>query len=197
MHEPARDEAPVQVCDALLDGTLGAPDLTARRLSAHLGKTTSVLYHHWGSLDGFLYAVSRAAMSRLGEHVLGGLTSGPELPTIAEAFVTFGIEQPVLYGLMFERRYDWDSLRAAGVFDEQGGSVDLWQALVTFFEAGGSQQADTDARVLFAALHGLVSLAHSGRANVGALSITDLEAATAAARSIANRMASTHTETEK
>ncbi|MBW2461843.1 MAG: WHG domain-containing protein [Deltaproteobacteria bacterium] len=197
MPESAIDEAPVQVCDALLDGTLGAPDLTARRLGAHLGKTTSVLYHQWGSLDGFLYAVSRAAMSRLGEHVLGGLANGPELAAIAEAFVTFGIEQPVLYGLMFERRYDWDALRAAGVFDERAGSVDLWQALVAFFEAGGSQQADTDARVLFAALHGLVSLAHSGRANVGVLSVSDLEAAIAAARSIADRMAPPHTETEK
>ena len=34
--------------DALASGDLGFEDLTARRLGSFLGKTTSVLYHHWG-----------------------------------------------------------------------------------------------------------------------------------------------------
>src|SRR4051794_25353715 len=61
----ALDAAALRVRKALESGELRASDLTARQLATFLGQTTSILYHHWGSLDGFLYAVSMSGFDVL------------------------------------------------------------------------------------------------------------------------------------
>jgi len=179
------DTAVRTVRDALASGDLAETDLTARRVGAFLGKTTSVLYHHWGSLDGFLFAVAQdgyVLLSRvLGDASTRGLTA------TAEAFIGFGMDQPVLYRLMFERVWDWDALRAAGAFTDAPGLV-LWARVTDALAAAGSEHPAVDALLLHASLHGLVSLANSGRANVGDLSITDREAALGAARALVSRL---------
>ncbi|WP_428263132.1 TetR/AcrR family transcriptional regulator [Haliangium sp.] len=175
------------ICDALARGELGLDDLTARRLGAYLGKTTSVLYHHWGSLDGFLFGVAQRGFERLGE-VLARAASGATLADVAEAYVRFGLDHPTLYALMLERRYDWDGLRRAGAFEQARPSRVLWQILISRLAAAGAVDPDGDARILFAAVHGLVSLALSGRANAGALDQSDEEVAVTAARKLALRL---------
>ena len=177
---------PGRVCEALTKGKLGAKDLTARRLSAFAGKTTSVLYHHWGCLDGFLYAVSQAGLGRLGQKLLGVIGNEDGLARAAEEFVRFGLDHPVLYELMFARQFDWDALRKQGKTTE-GPGMGLWSQLVAYFAGRGSEQPETDARLMFAGLHGLVHLALSGRANVGAISVSDRDTALSAARALAER----------
>lgn len=174
-----------QVREALARGELTEADLTARKLSAFLGRTTSVLYHHWGSLDGFLYAVSQDGFRVLSERVAGASAGG--LAAVAEAFVVFGLDHPALYHVMFERRYDWDALRETCEVTPSSG-LGLWQRVVDAVRCAGSDEPDVDARVLYAGLHGLVSLALSGRANIGDLSTTDRDAAVYAARRLTARI---------
>lgn len=95
-----------RMCAALARGEIATDRLTARHLGEHLGKTSSVLYHHWGSLDGFLFAVSQAGFARLAETLGGRLQQPAELADLAEAFVRFGLDHPALYHVMFERPYD-------------------------------------------------------------------------------------------
>jgi len=168
--------------DALAAGELRASDLTARGLGAFLGKTSSVLYRRWGSVEGFLHAVGQDGFRMLGDRLIGASVAG--LPGVAEAYVAFGLDHAELYHLMFERRYDWEALRAAGSLSELPGLV-LWRTGIDTLREAGSAAPEDDARVLFASLHGLVSLALSGRANVGDLSITDREAAVRSARRLA------------
>jgi AcrR family transcriptional regulator len=181
-------ELPVAVYDALAEGAIGNEDLTARQLGTFLGKTTSVLYHHWGSLDGFLFAVSQVGFRRLGSELGRRLKRGARLDDIAAAFVTFGLDHAAVYALMFERRYDWDALRRSGVFDEEVPGLDLWTSMVAFLAGAGAGDPDGDARILHAGLHGLVSLALSGRANVGKLSSSDRALAISSARKLARRL---------
>jgi hypothetical protein len=176
------DDAIERVLRAIEAGELGQDDLTARRLGAFLGKTTSVLYHHWGSLDVFLYDVGQAGFAELAG-VLGPLPPCD----MAEAYVRFAVERPVLYELMFHRRWDWAALRARRDTRASVG-FGLWQALVGRLAAAGSADPDTDARILYAALHGIASLAISGRANVGNLERSDLETAVHAARQLIHRL---------
>jgi AcrR family transcriptional regulator len=177
----SQKSAPARVCDALVAGELSADDLRARPLGEFLGKTTSVLYHHWGSLDGFLYAVSEAGFALLAERVIDTLDSGdPE--TLAATYVTFGLDAPDLYAVMFERTYDWDKLRQAGAFDEAQPGMTLWERLSQRLAAMGSPSPQEDARLIFAGLHGLVSLAITGRANIGDLSRSDREVAISSGR---------------
>jgi AcrR family transcriptional regulator len=186
------DPLPTRVRDALASGQLGAADLTARQLGGFLGKTSSVLYHHYGSLDGFLYRVTQSGMDLLNGRVLEALECGEGLADLAEAYVAFGLDVPALYQLMFERRYDWDALRKEGAFETEIPGLVMWASLTSYLKGLGSSDADMDARVLYAGLHGLVSLALSGRANVGASSISDREVAIAAARRLACKMEQKH-----
>jgi AcrR family transcriptional regulator len=182
------DEITDRVCRALARGRLKLDQLTARGLGTFLGKTTSVVYHHHGSLDGFLFAVSQSGFAELGARLREVTGDGGGLEQLAEAFVRFGLESPALYNVMFERRYDWAALRRAGVFDKTPPGMALWTELVAFLRSAGSSDPDGDARLIMAGLHGTVSLAASGRANVGALTKSDREIALASARSLVRRL---------
>ncbi len=177
-----------KIRDAIIRGELTPAKLSARSLAAYLGKTTSVLYHHWGSVDGVLFAVSESGFELLCAALEDVRAASGQLPDYAEAIVRFGLRHPTLYGLMFERHYDWDALRAAGTFDIVQPSMSLWNTFVSEITATGSSEPDSDARILYAALHGMVSLALSGRANVGALSATDEDVAISSARTLAKRL---------
>jgi len=174
-------DAVARIHQALSRSELQLSELTARRLGAFLGKTTSVVYHRWGCLDGLLYAVAQRGFGELGEGLAVALQrSGPG--GLAEAYVGFGLDKRVLYSLMFDRVYDWDALRKAGEFDTAQPSIQLWDASIAMMASGGSAEPETDARLLFATLHGIVSLAASGRANVGELSSSDRDVALRLAR---------------
>ncbi len=162
---------------ALSSGELAPEDLTARQLGAFLGKTTGHVYHRWGSVDGLLFAISEAGFEELGGELLGAWERSRDLEAVAVAFVEFGLDQPALYDLMFVRRYDWDSLRARGALGERSPGLALFRTLSAVLGAG-------KARLFFAGLHGLVSLASSGRANVGAIEKKDRDVALESAREL-------------
>jgi len=171
--------------DAIAADDIPADELTARGLGARLGRTTSVLYHHWGSLDGFLFAVAQDGYLLLADRL--GAVADAGLPDLAEAFVAFGLEHKVLYGLMFERTWDWGALRATGAMADLPGLA-LWAQSTERLAGAGSDDPAGDALLLQAVLHGLVSLANSGRANVGDLTVSDRDAAIRAARTFARRI---------
>jgi AcrR family transcriptional regulator len=177
---PASADPVGAIFQALLSGKLRSGDLTARQLGAFLGKTTGHVYHHWGSLDGLLFSVSQAGFAHLARE-LGGLRGG--LEAVAAAFVDFGLEHPALYELMFERRFDWAALRREGRLTPGAlPGLGIWGSLATAIGAD-------EARLLYAGLHGLVSLASSGRANIGALTQSDREVARESARLLVRRLA--------
>jgi AcrR family transcriptional regulator len=176
------------VRDALADGEVSAEELTARGVGALLGKTTGALYHHFGSLDGFLHQVAQSGFVRLGNELIGVLGARGDLCDVAQRFVEFGLGHPALYELMFERKYDWDALRRAGALEGVQAGAALWSGVVEHLARKGSRHADRDARLLFAGLHGLVSLAASGRANVGRTDIPDTALAKTLARDLARRL---------
>lgn len=182
------DDATIRVYEALLGRELADEDLSARRISRFLGKTTGALYHHFGSLDGFLFAVSQHGYVELRRRLEAAFARRGDVADVAQAFVEFGLDHPELYPLMFERRFDWDALRAAGAFDRPIPSGALWDVMERVLGEAGAREPGTDGRLLWAGLHGLVSLAASGRANVRALTRSDRDVACAAARELARRL---------
>lgn len=173
---------------ALIAGELDEEDLSARRIGKLLGKTTSVVYHHFGSIDGFLFAVSQRGYADLRLKLAAAFARASDLADVAEAYVEFALDHPELYPLMFERRFDWDALREAGAFEVTTASGDMLAALLCLLEAGGSRDPISDGRLLVAGLHGLVSFAASGRMNTGELTKPDRVVAIAAARDLAHRL---------
>lgn len=177
-----------QVYGRLLRHELSPADLSARRLGACLGKTTGALYHHFGSLDGLLYALGQRGLVDLRADLEKVFLENRDLRDVAEAFVEFGLDHPELYSLMFERRFDWNALRRAGAFEEQTPGHSLHGAVRALLEAAGSADPAMDTRLLWAGLHGLVSLAASGRANTGELDRSDRDVARSAARALVERL---------
>ncbi len=185
------DDAIERIYRALIERELADEDLSARRIAAFLGKTTGVVYHHFGSLDRLLFAVSQRGYAALRERLEAVFATSRDLGDLAAAFVDFGLDHPELYPLMFERRYDWSALREAGVFAQPTPSGELLGALGCLLAEAGAKDPVADGRLLVAGLHGLVSLAASGRANAGQLGTPDREVAVSAARDLARRIIAT------
>jgi AcrR family transcriptional regulator len=164
------------VRDALIAGKLRAEDLSARGLGKFLGKTSSVLYHHWGSLDRFLYAVSRASLAYFSESLIESLSSGDPLRSAARMYVKMALAHPALFQLALLRRFDWEDLKKAGQLAEDEAWVAFWP-LVEGLRKLGSPRPLVDARVFHASVHGIASLTAAGRMNSGDLSQTDEQAA--------------------
>jgi AcrR family transcriptional regulator len=155
--------------------------LTARRLAEYLGGTTSLLYHHFGSLDGFLGAVSDDAFAHF-EASLNGFESKPATAdtfmAFARNYIEFAYAVPTLYELMFSRSLPPDPRQASPreLSDEPTGDGPpssmaerrtppgrVVRALVNQFRRAGSVRAKDDARLFHASLHGLASLGIAGR----------------------------------
>lgn len=188
------DEAIERIYAALIAHELDPEDLSARRLAALLGKTTGALYHRWGSVDAVLFTVGQRGFADLLARVDAAWAKGEDLSACAVAFVEFGIDHPELYPLMFERRYDWAALRAGGHFSGALPGAAFLTRVVTLVhdsasKTTGSKDPISDARLLMAGLHGLVSFAASGRMNTGALTSSDRAVAVASARDLAARLA--------
>ncbi len=179
---------PVQhTCDALLAGELTVFDLSARRLSKFFGKTTSMFYSRWGSLDGFLFGVGQAGFVELGDRMRSAWRKG-DLRDVAEAFVRFGFEQESLYHVMFQLPHDWPALRLKGLLAEPLAGRQVWSELVDAVRESGAKTPEQDAHLLYAGLHGLVDQAITGRANFDDLASSDADVAVGLARRLAERL---------
>lgn len=185
------DDAIERIYQALIARELDDADLSARRIASFLGKTTGAIYHRWGSLDGLLFAVSQRGFVDLAARVQKVWARTGSLSECAAAYVDFGLDHPGLYPLMFERRFDWSALRAAGSFERATPGGGLLAGIVCVLEELGSIRAVADTRLLMAGLHGLVAFAASGRMNAGELTASDREIALVSARDLATRLVPT------
>ena len=161
------DKAVARVREGLESGALTSGDLTARRLAEYLGGTTSLLYHHFGSLDGFLRAVSDDAFDRFESSLSGFEARAATIDTFrvfAGNYISFAFERPTLYNLMFSRHLPANeppsSVRGTERRTPRGRVL---RALVTQFRRAGSVSAKDDARLFHGSLHGLVALGTTPR----------------------------------
>jgi WHG domain-containing protein len=155
-------DAVARVFDALREGRLTRDDLTARRLSAFLGQSTIGLYHHFGSLDGFLIRVDGAGWRLLFETLGRRDAEGASIGELAVSYLDFAFRHPHLYWLMSERPFDREALRRDGRLSL---GKPLWAAFLALLGRHGSCRPALDARALLAGLHGLAALTLSGRGN--------------------------------
>ncbi len=138
--------------------------VTTRRLSTEIEYSQPVLYKHFSSMDGIVAAVAVQGFGELADALSaarGGATDGRDaLARVAHAFIGFAHDNPALFDAMFTRA---TTLRFAtpetpaelnAAFAELRAAVDL---------VAGTRDTDTLAEVVWAALHGLVTLDRSGR----------------------------------
>ncbi len=142
--------------------------VTTRRLSTEIEYSQPVLYKHFASMEEIVEAVASEGFGELAETLraarLSAGAAGDVLIRTARAFSKFATGNPALYDAMFSRatrlRFGPDDTPAPHhtAFGELRAAV----AAVTH-----DQDSETLAEVLWAGLHGLVTLGRSGRLRPG------------------------------
>jgi AcrR family transcriptional regulator len=142
--------------------------VTTRRLSTEIEYSQPVLYKHFSGMEQIADAVAvdgfgeladalRAARSVVGE-------PGDAMTRIAHAYLDFARDNPAVYDAMFTRattlHFGADDTPPAltAAFSELREAVGL---------IADQQDADALTEVLWAALHGLVTLGRTGRVRPG------------------------------
>lgn len=142
--------------------------VTTRRLSEEIEYSQPVLYRHFSGMDNLAEAVAIDGFAELAE-ALAGARRGRRNPKatlkrVAHAYIDFADKNPALYDAMFVRATTLRFAEADTPPELQKGFAELRQAVT---EIADRQDADTLAEVLWAALHGLVTLNRAGRLRPG------------------------------
>jgi AcrR family transcriptional regulator len=142
--------------------------VTTRRLSTEIEYSQPVLYKHFASMEDIVDAVALEGLGELAETLraarLDSAAPGDEVDRVAVAFSAFAAQNPALYDAMFVRP---TRLR----FAAEDTPAPLTQAFTELREAvttiAAARDIDTLTEVLWAALHGLVTLSRNGRLRPG------------------------------
>lgn len=138
--------------------------VTTRRLSSEIEYSQPVLYKHFAGMDQIADAVAVDGFGELAEAIRAARqeagTPGEALAGAAQAYLDFARDSPAVYDAMFTRA-------TALKFAARDTPPQLSAAFAELHEAVSlvADERDTDAltEVLWAALHGLVTLGRAGR----------------------------------
>jgi AcrR family transcriptional regulator len=142
--------------------------VTTRRLSTEIEYSQPVLYKHFASMEDIVEAVALEGFGELAE-TLGKARRGAGEPQevlarVARMYSNFATENPALYYAMFTRA-------TRLTFGAEDTPVQLSAAFAELLEAVagvvGGRDVETLTEVLWAALHGLITLEHNGRLRPG------------------------------
>ncbi|OBF22636.1 TetR/AcrR family transcriptional regulator [Mycobacterium kubicae] len=142
--------------------------VTTRRLSTEIEYSQPVLYKHFAGMEQIADAIAIDGFGELAEVIRaarrGTGSAGDALTRVARAYLDFARDNPAVYDAMFTRA---TTLR----FAAEDTPPQLTAAFAELHQAVGlvaeERDADTRTEVLWAALHGLVTLGRNGRLRPG------------------------------
>ncbi len=142
--------------------------VTTRRLSTEIEYSQPVLYKHFTGMEQIADAIAVDGFGELAD-VIRAARSGADTPSdalsqIAQAYLDFARDNPAVYDAMFTRA---TTLRFAAEDTPQqltAAFAELHQAVALLAD---ERDADALTEVLWAALHGLVTLSRGGRLRPG------------------------------
>ncbi|MCV6976433.1 TetR/AcrR family transcriptional regulator [Mycobacterium bourgelatii] len=142
--------------------------VTTRRLSAEIEYSQPVLYKHFAGMEQLADAIAVEGFGELAETSrdarLGADTAAGALARIADAYLDFARANPAVYDAMFARA---TKLRFAAVDTPPELSAAFAELRQAVSLVDGERDADALTEVLWAALHGLVTLGRTGRLRPG------------------------------
>ena len=168
----ARRRLITQTARALAEGE-GWDAVTTRRLSTEIEYSQPVLYKHFASMEEIIEAVALEGFGELAGALSaarrGGGAPAEALTRTARAFSQFAVGNPALYDAMFSRA---TRLRF-GDGGEGGGDAPaehhtaFGELRAAVAAVAGERDRETLTEVLWAGLHGLVTLGRAGRLRPG------------------------------
>ena len=159
------DKALVAAKDiAMAEGQSG---LTARRIAKDAGCSVGTLYNVFGNLDTLILYLNGATLDRLNEALAQAPTSkDPEIAVrnLTECYLQFTTENANLWYVLFEHVWPRDYVMPAWYPERINRLLGvLGRAMAPLFPSGAEQECLQAAAVLWSSLHGIHSLAASGK----------------------------------
>ncbi len=142
----------------------GLPAVQARRIAQEADCSVGTLYNVFGGLDGLIIAVNRRSLAALGAMLgtaargAGTASARDRLLALALAYRDFAFGQKTRWRALFEHRMEQGVAVPATYRDEQSALFALIEQALTHAVPEPEERA-TAARALFAAVHGIITLA--------------------------------------
>ena len=144
--------------------TEGWEAVTTRRLSTEIEYSQPVLYKHFAGMEQIADAIATDGFGELADMIRaarsGAGADGDSLTRVAHAYLDFAHANPAVYDAMFTRATSLRFATPETPTQLTAAFAELQQAVALVAE---EQDADTLTEVLWAALHGLVTLGRAGR----------------------------------
>ena len=156
----------IEVSRAIVEDE-GVENLTIRRIADTIGRKQPAVYQHFESKDALLAAVVIEGFVALGEHLKSsGTARGTSLSSVAKAYLRFGLERPRLYNVMF---VDAPAIAFAAGSATPVPARTAFGVLASAVRESGvdEDRVETVTEVVWAALHGLVTLSITNRLRPG------------------------------
>jgi AcrR family transcriptional regulator len=150
----------------------GYAGVSLRRLAAELGCSPMTPYRYFRDKDEILAAVRAAAFCRFADaqerSVEGLVDPRHRLEALGKAYLTFAQQEPHAYRVMFELHQNPDPGHTAQRRQEERAWQSLRGEVAAAIGAGVlGGDPDTVAHLLWAGLHGIVSLELAGKLRMG------------------------------
>ncbi len=136
-----------------------------RSLAESIGYSAATLYLYFRDKDDLLFTVVDEGFARFTRQLANAVASSADpweqLVALGEAYVTFGLQNPVYYQLMFLTRVDYLTQPPAGEQTPRIASLHILQeTMQAAMEAGVIVPGDleTASDVFWASMHGIVAL---------------------------------------
>jgi AcrR family transcriptional regulator len=146
----------------------GYERFSLRKVAERIGYSPTTIYLYFRDKDDLLFTVVDEGFVRFGQQLAAAAESQEDpwerLIALGRAYVTFGLQNPVYYQLMFLQRTDFLTQRQMGEDQPRIASFRvLQQAVQQAIDAGVLRPGDAKSYsdVLWALVHGITSLALS------------------------------------
>lgn len=147
----------------------GPRGLTARRVAESIGYSPGTLYNLFGNLDGLILALNGRTLDRLSAALRAVPLDGEpqrDAAALLERYLDFAARDRTLWELVYEHRLPPEAEVPAWYLEKAQQALEI---IAEALRPAAGPAADDAARMLWAALHGVLVLATTGKpAAVGA-----------------------------
>lgn len=144
----------------------GYDRFSMRQLAERIGYSATTLYLYFRDKDDLLFTIVDNGFVRFGRQLANAANSSTDpwerLTALGEAYITFGLQNPVYYQLMFMWRTDYLLEARSGEQEPRLAAFNVLQDAVQYaLDEGVIQPGDaqTYSDLLWATLHGIIALA--------------------------------------
>jgi AcrR family transcriptional regulator len=164
---------PEQLRQLILDAaqsiieTNGLAGLSAREIARRISYSPGTIYNMFQNLDDVVLHIEARVLDSLDERLTASLADGPpdeKVSRLADAYLAFTQERPKLWNLLFEHYMPADSQSPAWYQQKLELLMSRVEtAMAPLFPPGAELERNRAARVLWAGVHGITSLATANK----------------------------------